>query len=45
MASKLAHLFRHPIVMVIVLVAIAMVAARFGFGWNHNPVGLWDGPI
>jgi hypothetical protein len=42
-ASKLAHLYRHPLVMLVVLVAIAMFAARCG--WGHNPVGLWDGPI
>jgi hypothetical protein len=31
--------------MLVVLVAIALVAARFG-GWHgRNPVGLWDGPI
>jgi hypothetical protein len=42
-ASKLAHLLRrHPVLLVVLLVVIAMVAASWGHG---HPVGLWDGPI
>ena len=42
MASKLAHLLRrYPVVLALLLVALAMVGARFG----HPGFGLWDGPI
>ncbi len=44
MATKLSRLLRHPVVMLVVLAAVALVAARFG-GHGHGPVGLWDGPI
>ena len=47
MASKLADLLRrHPIVMLVLLVVLALLAARFGFLPGHGGrQGLWDGPI
>ena len=47
MASKLADLLRrHPVVMLVLLVVLALVAAKFGFHPGHGGrSGLWDGPI
>jgi len=40
-ASKFAQLLRrHPSVLLVLLVVLALFAARCG-----HPVGLWDGPI
>ncbi|HZQ81644.1 MAG TPA: hypothetical protein VFB25_06680 [Gaiellaceae bacterium] len=47
MATKLAELFRrYPVAVLVVLVALALVAAAFGYHPGHNgPRGFWDGPI
>jgi hypothetical protein len=40
-ASKLAALAqRRPAIVAVLLVVVAMLAARFG-----HPIGIWDGPI
>jgi len=41
-ASKFMQLLRrYPVVAFVVLVAFALLAAKFG----HPRVGIWDGPI
>ncbi|HEY0415257.1 MAG TPA: hypothetical protein VGC78_02620 [Gaiellaceae bacterium] len=47
MANKLACLLRrHPALLLVVLVVLALVAARFGHIPGHGGrLGLWDGPI
>lgn len=47
MANKLADLLRrHPAVLLMLLVVIALLAASFGvIPWHPGHRGLWDGPI
>ena len=43
MASKIVHLLRrYPVLLAVLLVVMAMFAARFG---HHPGYGMWDGPI
>jgi hypothetical protein len=45
-ASKLALLLRrYPVVLAVLLVGLAVVAARFGHPGHHPGYGMWDGPI
>lgn len=42
MASKIVHLLRrYPVLLAVLLVVMAMFAARCG----HPGYGMWDGPI
>lgn len=47
MANKLADLLRrHPVAMLVLLVVLALLAARLGYLPGHDGRhGLWDGPI
>jgi hypothetical protein len=45
-AKKLADLLRlHPAVLLMLLVVVALLAARVGLPWHCGHKGLWDGPI